>query len=161
MMSMAGKLKAGFFSFTGDEGCMVTVLEAISSHFAEWSGKLDIAFWKVLRSRDWIDEDMDVAIVEGAISSYEEEERLKHLREHCKVLVAVGSCAITGAPSNHRNFFDERRLGEIADFLHRFDYREKVQPLKDFVKVDYEVQGCPVDEAGFVKLMEKLLSGGA
>ena len=157
---MAGKLKAGFFSFTGDEGCMVTIIEAISSHFDDWSGKLDIAFWKALRSREWVDEDMDIAIVEGAISSYEEEERIKHIRQHCKRLIAVGSCAVNGSPSNHRNSFDERKLGEIADFLRRFDYREKVQPLKDFVKVDHEVNGCPVDEAVFTKLMEKLFAEG-
>jgi len=153
---MARKLKTGFFSFTGDEGCMIVLLELISERLAQFSEKFEIAHWRVLSPAKWRDvPEFDVAVIEGAITNDHEMEKLKELRRRSKRLVAVGSCAIAGTPSNHRNFFDERRLGEIAPLLRKFKYREKVQPLKDFVKVDDEVQGCPVMEEPFLAVMEK------
>ncbi len=153
---MARKLKAGFFSFTGDEGCMIVLLELISDRFDELSQKMEIAYWHVLSPKKWRDiEEFDVAIIEGAVSTNREVEKLKDIRSRAKKLVAVGTCATTGAPSNYRNFFDERRLGEIDSVIRRFGYREKVQPLKDFVKVDDEVPGCPVMEEPFLQVMQK------
>lgn len=152
---MARKLKAGFFSFTGDEGCMIVLLELISDRFAELGEKMEIAYWRILGRGNWRKEEFDVAVIEGAISNDKEAEALREIRKRSKKLIAVGSCAINGSPSNYRNFFDERRLGEIEGILRRFKYREKVQPLKDFVKVDDEVPGCPVLEEPFLKVMEK------
>lgn len=151
------KLRIGFFSLTGDEGCMTTILELICERFDEWEKKLDLGCWRFLRSREWECADFDVAVVEGAVSTYEEEERLREIRKRCKKLVAVGSCAVSGAPSNFRNFFDAGRLKEIEVVLRRFHYRDKVQPLKDFVKVDDEIPGCPVSEKGFVDVIEKYM----
>jgi len=153
---MAKRLKVGFFSFTGDEGCMITILELISDRFDDFASKFEIAYWHVLSSKKWRDvPEYDIAVIEGAVSNDHEVKKLADIRERSKRVVAVGSCATTGAPSNHRNFFDERRLGEIEPLLRKFKYREKVQPVKDFIKVDDEVPGCPVMEEPFLKVMEK------
>lgn len=150
-----GKLKVGFVSFTGDEGCMIVLIELVSDKFAEWKDKLDILYWRPVSPADWKGKEYDVVVVEGAISVEKEVEKLKAIREHAKRLVAVGSCAIDGSPSNHRNSFDEAKLGEIGPVLRKWKYLDKVHPIKDFVKVDDEVPGCPVMEEPFLKVMEK------
>ena len=41
-------------------------------------------------------EDLDVAFVEGAISSPSQEKELQKIRDNCKYLVTIGACACTG-----------------------------------------------------------------
>jgi coenzyme F420-reducing hydrogenase gamma subunit len=150
------KLKVGFFSFTGDEGCMIQFLEILNRKFAEWNDLLDIQYCRLLRSKNRM-KGLDVAFVEGAVATYREEKSLKDIRKNSKKIVAIGSCAIDGTPSNLRNFFDEEKLKEIKNILEKFGHRKKVLPLKEFVKVDAEVEGCPMDEEAFIKVLNKYL----
>ena len=148
------KLKVGFFSFTCDEGCMVTFIEILNKKFFEWKPFLDIKYCRQLKKKNVI-RDIDVAFVEGAISTFKEEKKLKEIRRNSKVLVAMGSCAVSGFPSNQRNFFDAERKKEIDFLLKKFKHRDKVSPLKEIVKVDFEIPGCPMMENKFIEIMEK------
>jgi sulfhydrogenase subunit delta len=100
---------------------------------------------------------MDVAFVEGAISSKKEEKQLREIRDNAKHLVAIGSCAAEGTPSNQRNFFDKKTMNEISFLLKKFRLNEKVYPLKNFVAVDDVVPGCPMIEEKFIQTMERYM----
>lgn len=153
------KLKFGFFSFTGDEGCMMVFLESLNSKFAKWQKAVDFQYSKLLREKNEL-KGIDVAFVEGAISTKDEVGRIKEVRKNCKVLVAIGACAIDAGPSGHRNFFAAKELKEIRPVLKRFGYLDRVYPLSKFVKVDYKVPGCPIDEKAFVGLVERFIAKG-
>jgi sulfhydrogenase subunit delta len=150
------KMKAGFFSFTGDEGCMIVLIELMNDHFKDWEKSIDFRHFKLLKSGSDI-EDLDVAFVEGAIATFKEERRLKKIRTASKRLVAIGSCAVTGAPSNYRNFFSEDTKKEIQMVVDRFGHREKVSALSELVAVDDAVPGCPMDETKFLEVVSKYL----
>jgi coenzyme F420-reducing hydrogenase gamma subunit len=150
------KLKIGIFSFTGDEGCVINFIEILNYKFFEWIDHIDIKYAKALKSKNVL-EDLDVAFVEGAISNKKEVEMIKKVRKNSKKLVAIGTCAIDGSPSNHRNFFDRAKMKEIRPIMKKFGHIKKVVPLKKFVKVDAEVPGCPIIEEKFVECMEKYL----
>ncbi len=150
------KLKVGIFSFTGDEGCVITFTEILNDHFREWKDLVEFRFARALKKRNVL-KGLDVAFVEGAMSSPREVERLREVRRNCKKLVAIGSCAINGSPSNHRNFFDKARMDEIKPILRKFGLSRKVKPLGGFVKVDSEVPGCPIVESAFVEEMGRCL----
>src|SRR3989344_9575723 len=95
--SAAGrKLNVGIFSFTGDEGCVIVFTEILNYKIAEWKGLINFKSARVLQSKNEI-EDIDVAFVEGAISTYKEEEKLKEIRAKSRKVVAIGTCAIDGA----------------------------------------------------------------
>jgi len=147
------KLRVGFFSFTGDEGCITNILEVFNHKFAKWQSGIDIVYSKAFRSKNSL-ANLDLAFVEGAISTKDEVARVKQVRKACKTLVAIGSCAISGSPSNHRNFFAQAERKEIAPVLKKFSYLDKVYPLSRFVKVDAQVPGCPVDDSAFIAFME-------
>lgn len=149
------KLRVGFFSFTGDEGCVITFLEMLNK-YSDWLDKMDIVHWKMLK-RDGKLKRMDVSFVEGAVSSKEEMEELKDIRDNSRYLVAIGSCAIDGSPSNQRNFFDSKTTQEIAFLLKKFKLNDKVLPLKSFVAVDDIVTGCPMAEEKFIQVLEKYM----
>jgi len=148
------KLKVGLFSFTSDEGCSMIFIELLNNHFFDWEKLLDFKYCKLLKSKGDI-KNLDVAFVEGAISTFKEEKRLKEIRKNCKKLVAIGSCAVNGSPSNQRNFFSEDTKKEIKMVLDEFGHREKVSPLNEIVKVDDNVPGCPMDENKFLELLNK------
>ena len=154
--SMGKKLKIGLFSFTADEGCMIVLLEILNYKFFEWKDKIDIRFSRLFKSsKDF--SDLDVAFVEGTISTPREEEKVKAIRANAKRVVAVGTCAINGSPTNLRNSFNEDKMQEIGHVLEKFDLYPKIKSVKEVIPVDKEVPGCPMIENGFVKVMEEYM----
>ena len=151
------KLRIGIFSFTADEGCAIVFEELFNTRLFEWKDLIEVKSARILQTRSEI-KNIDVAFVEGAIAAEKDIKKLKKIRKNSRKLVAIGSCAISGEPSNHRNFFDAERLKEIELVLKRFKHLPKVSPLKEFVKVDAEVPGCPMDEGKLLELMGKYLA---
>jgi sulfhydrogenase subunit delta len=150
------KLRVGLFSFTSDEGCSMIFLELMNTRISDWEKSMDIKYCKLLKSKNELKK-LDVAFVEGAISTFKEEKRLREIRKRTKRLVAIGSCAVSGSPSNQRNFFSEDTKAEIRMVLDNFGHREKVSALSEIVKVDDFVPGCPMDEEKFLQVLDKYL----
>jgi len=150
------KLKVGLFSFTSDEGCSMIFLELMNNHFSDWEKSIDFKYFRLLKSKNEL-KNIDVAFVEGAISTFKEEAKLKKIRKNSKKLVAIGSCATNGSPSNQRNFFSDDTKNEIRFVLDNFGHRDKVSPLNEIVKVDDYVPGCPMEEEKFLEVLDKYL----
>ena len=131
-------------------------VEMLNKNYFAWKELLDFRYCAVLKSRNVLDE-MDVAFVEGAISSDREKEKLELIRSKAKYLVAIGSCACTGGPSAQRNDFPENIKVKIDPFLKRWNLYEKVLPLDKVVKVDDKVDGCPMFEQKFLEVLGKYL----
>ncbi len=150
------KLRVGWFIFTCSEDSTIVFVELLNRHFFAWKEKLDFAYMRILKSKNDM-KDLDIAFIEGAISSKKEAERLAKIRMNCKKLVAVGACAITGLPAGQRNSFSEAQMKRIRPFLKLHGLSEKVEPVKKFVQVDADVPGCPMDEKTFVDLLERYM----
>jgi NAD-reducing hydrogenase small subunit len=150
------KLKVGWFSFTCCEDSTIVFLELMNEHYKKWQELIEFKYFRTLKGKNDMT-DLDVAFVEGAIANYKEEEMLKEIRKNCKKLIAVGSCACTGSPSNQRNFFDDETREEIQLILDRFGHREKVSPLSEIVKVDDFIPGCPMSEEVFLQKLQQYL----
>jgi len=150
------KLRIGWFTFSCCEDSTVLFTELLNDHWQEWIPLLDIRHAKVLQTKNVLDE-LDVAFVEGAIASEEKEQELKKIRAKSKLLVAIGSCAVTGLPSAQRNEFPKELQGEIKFLLDKFNYGEKVKRLDEVVKVDMKVPGCPMNEKKFLEVMDLAL----
>ena len=153
------KIRIGWFTFTCCEDSTIIFTELLNKHYKEWFEKFEFVHARILQKDDSKEiQHMDFAFVEGAISSDAQEVKLKKIREMSTTLVAIGACAVTGAPSNQRNFFNEIQRKEIRDVLEKFKYKEKVMKVSDVVKVDVTVPGCPMNEQIFLDLMSKILS---
>ncbi|EKE14546.1 MAG: NADH ubiquinone oxidoreductase 20 kDa subunit [uncultured bacterium] len=155
---MNNKLKIGWFSFTCCEDSTIIFTELLNTHYREWLSKIEFVHARFLRKEKAEIEKMDLAFVEGAISSNIQEEKLKIIRQKAKILIAVGSCAVLGSPSNQRNFFNRENLEEIKPILQKFQYKEKVLKIADIVQVDEQIPGCPMNEEKFLQIMDKYLS---
>lgn len=156
---MAKKIRVGWFTFTCCEDSTIMFAELLNTHYKDWLPRLEFVHARIFRKEPEGDiRDMEIAFVEGAISSDTQENKLKKIRDKAKILVAVGSCAVTGSPSNQRNFFDQKNLAEIKPILDKFKYKEKVLKIADVVKVDEVVPGCPMNEQTFLRVVNKYLN---
>ena len=115
---------------------------------------------------------VDVGIVEGCVGNTEEEETLKDLREHCKILMALGDCACFGGVCAMRNTFDKEEVLKRGYIDTESTYKGKIpcppgvpelleqaKPLNHVVKVDCYVPGCPPDAKAIQYALTELLAG--
>jgi len=151
------KLKIGWFSFTCCEDSTMVWIELMNQNYFKWKDLIEIRHARVLRRVNEL-KDIDVAFVEGAITTESDADKLREIRDNSKRLIAIGSCAINGMPAAQRNNFNEELKKEIAFLIERFNQTEKVRTVRDIVKIDDEVLGCPMEEDVFMKILEKYLN---
>jgi len=114
----------------------------------------------------------DVGIIEGGVANAENVEVLREFRERCKVLVAVGACAIDGGIPAMRNQFGLKEClqesyvdGIGVETPHVPDDPEiplllnKVHPIHEVVKIDYFLPGCPPSADAIWTFLDELLTG--
>ena len=153
---MKKKLRVGWFSFSCCEDSTIIFTELLNDHYKEWLDKIEFCSALVLKKKNEI-KNLDVAFVEGSITSQKQEEKLKEIRKESKKLVAIGACACVGMPSSQRNLFDEKTNEEIKNLLIRFQYADKVRKLSEVVQIDDQVPGCPMSEDIFLQKINKYL----
>jgi len=153
---MDKKLKVGWFSFSCCEDSSIMFTELLNDRWQDWVKLIEFRHARILKSNNTLS-DIDVSFVEGAIANKRDREELVKIRENSKKVVAIGSCACTGLPSSQRNAFSEDEKNAIQYLLDRYGYEAKVLALKDIVKVDDEVPGCPMVEPVFLKVVDKYL----
>ena len=156
VLGMKKKLRIGWFSFTCCEDSTMIWIELMNENFFKWKELLDIRYARVLKRNNKI-KDLDVAFVEGAITTEKDAKRLKTIRGNSKRLVAIGACAVNGMPAAQRNMFDDEMKKEIAFLVERFKQTDKVRAIKEIVAIDDEVQGCPMAEDAFLNILDKYL----
>ena len=152
--------RVGIYGFTGCAGDQLMILNC-EDRLLDLFGALDILSFAMAKS-DNRDEELDVAFVEGSISTEEQLEHLKNIRARAKILVAIGTCACWGGPQAMRSDDGgfESRYNEVygttkIDLSKAFEAR----PIDSFVKVDMKIPGCPIDKGEFLSAVSKLVAG--
>lgn len=146
------KKKAGIFSFTCCEGCTVVFMELMNRHFFDYKDRFYFASFRQLKTSGKMQK-MDFAVIEGAISTASEKKKLIEIRKNAKKIIAIGSCAVTGSPSNQRNNFRPEIKKKIESQIKKLHQLKTIEPLKKYVKVDLELNGCPVSAMQLEKAM--------
>lgn len=115
----------------------------------------------------------DIGLVEGGLCNAENVHVLKEFRQQCKILVAVGACAVNGGLPAQRNHLD---LGDILQEVYHTSPGlaagsdipndpelplplNKVHPLHEVVKIDYFLPGCPPSGDAIWKFLTDLVAG--
>jgi NAD-reducing hydrogenase small subunit len=115
---------------------------------------------------------VDVGYVEGGCANEHNVHTLHDFRKNCKVLVAVGACAINGGVPALRNAFGLREcleatyVGAHPDADHFIPYDpelplllDRVYPAHEIVKIDYFLPGCPPTADVIWEGLKDLLAG--
>jgi len=151
------KPRIAFFDFTGCEGCQLAVLN-LEEQFLELLELVEIVEFRELLSETG--GALDIAFVEGSITTPEQAERLRTIRGRSRTLVALGACADTAG------------VNALAALRPPVELRAEVygseaphlvtlppQPLAAVVDVDHRVPGCPIDGREFLSVLQALLMG--
>ncbi len=114
----------------------------------------------------------DIGLVEGGLCNADNVRVLREFRDNCKILIAVGACAINGGIPAMRNHFKLRECLEetyldgvgvvnpqIPDDVELPLLLDKVHPLHEVVRIDYYLPGCPPSADEFLKVLGDLLDG--
>ena len=152
----AHKKKVGVFSLTCDEGCSIMLTEFFNTKLLEWLDFMELFYFLSIKDHRPM-ENMDIALVEGVVSTEHDKDRLKDIRANTETLIAMGNCAITSMPSGQRNNFGEEKKERISPQIEKFSSLEECVPLKEIVDVEDEVAGCPINEVSFIEIFEKHL----
>ena len=151
------RLVVGWFSFTCCEESTILFTELLNDHLDEWKKVIEFRHMRMLKTRNSL-AGLDVAFVEGAISSDSQAKEAQQIRENARYVVAIGACACTGKPSTSRNQFVSEQLNErIRWYLSHFDYGPEVRKLDDVIEVDDMVRGCPMKVPAFLQTLYKYL----
>lgn len=117
-------------------------------------------------------EGVDIGILTGGIGNEETIAEAKLMRERCKILIAMGDCAVTGGICTMRNFFDKEEVlrrayietestvaGEIPQHEDLSPLTDRVTGVDDVVPVDIYVPGCPPSADTIWYVLSELLEG--
>jgi coenzyme F420-reducing hydrogenase gamma subunit len=155
-MSPEQKVKVGWFSFSCCEDNLVVFTELMNDHWQEWKKIFDFRHVRALRSTNVLDQ-LDIAVIEGALASQEHVDKVKEIREKSKKVVTVGACAVTGMPAGQRNYFTPEQTKNVQFLVDKFHALPKVLKVSEVIKVDAEVGGCPMDPNHFLEAVNAAL----
>ncbi len=152
----------------GCSGCHMSLID-LDERILDIFGRADLVYGPLVDVKVF-PENVDVCLVEGAVSSVDDLERIKTVRERTKTLIAFGDCAVTSNVPGMRNPIGVEPLLKRA-YLENVDINPMIpnrivpqllptsQPVNRFVDVDIFLPGCPPHPDLIYTLLDDLLSG--
>ena len=154
---MSKKQKIAIVSLTSCNGCQVEVVN-LGRKFLDILEFVEIGDFPLIEEKKE-KFPYDVAFVEGNPVTRENEKYLKFIRDKSKILVALGACACLGSVQEIKNY---RNKSAILPYVYKrplgIDNLE-IRPLKHYVKVDFELPGCPPSKEEIFEFISDYLRG--
>lgn len=157
-LSPGARPKLAVYKFSSCDGCQLSLLN-LEDELLALVGAVEIALFLEARSRV-LPPPYDIGLVEGSISTPEEEHRIRQVRRDCKFLVTIGACATSGGIQSLRNWADVGDfIGAVYAHPQYIQSLETATPIASHVFVDFELRGCPVNQHQLLELLSALLVG--
>jgi NAD-reducing hydrogenase small subunit len=152
----------------GCSGCHMSFLD-LDDKLVDICLRADLVYSPLVDNKVF-PEHVEVTLVEGAVSSEEDLEKIKHIRARTKFLVSLGDCAVTANVPSMRNPFGtaailNRAYNENVTLNPKIPNRvvprllKRVTPVHAVVKVDVFVPGCPPSAETIGYVVNELLDG--
>ncbi len=152
----ARRPKLAVWKFASCDGCQLSLLNCEDELLA-LAGDIEIAHFleatSAVRPGPY-----DLSLVEGSVTTPEDERRIREIRRVSKRLATIGACATAGGIQALRNF------GDVGDFMAAVyaspQYVSTLAtstPISAHVHVDFELHGCPIDRRQLLEVISALL----
>jgi len=152
----------------GCSGCHMSFLD-IDERLLDLAAQADLIYSPLVDRKDFPDE-VDITLVEGAVSSEDDLNKIRKVRAHTRILVSLGDCAITSNVPGMRNPFGvksvlDRAYVENVTVPHTLPSKvipvllEHARPIHEVVPVDVFLPGCPPSADLIFQTVADLLSG--
>lgn len=162
------KIKFATTWLDGCSGCHMSFLD-LDERLIELGEHIELVYSPLVDFKEF-PADVDVCLVEGAVSSEEDLHKIKILRQRSKILLAFGDCAVTTNVPGMRNAFGpaavlSRGYLENATLNQAIPDETiprllpKALPVHQVVHVDYFLPGCPPSADLIWQVVNELLAG--
>ncbi len=158
---MADKVKVGIYGLTGCGGDQLTILNC-EDELLDIVDAADVLSFLMAKS-DNQEGQLDVAFVEGSVSTKDNQTVLEDVRARCSLLIALGNCACFGGPQAMMagdGRWEDRMNKVYGGKWPSPTEAMEAQPLSSLVKVDFCIPGCPISKRQFLQSLGRLLHGG-
>jgi NAD-reducing hydrogenase small subunit len=163
------RVKVATVWLDGCSGCHMSLLD-MDAALISLSQKIDLVYGPLVDAQEF-PEAVDVTLVEGAISSQEDLQKIQQIRQRSGMLIALGDCAVTGNVPSMRNNIPVARLlqqvyvdgtceGKVIPNEGVPPLLKQARPLGEFVDVDMTLPGCPPPSRIIVSVLMSLIEGG-
>lgn len=146
------------WKFASCDGCQLSLLDCEDELLAV-AGAVEIAYFPEASSV-MAKGPYDLSLVEGSITTAHDAERIHRIRRQSKFLVTIGACATSGGIQALRNFADVNDF--VAAVYASPQYIKTLAtstPISAHIKVDFELNGCPIDKAQLLEVISAFLAG--
>jgi NAD-reducing hydrogenase small subunit len=162
------KLKVATVWLDGCSGCHMSFLD-MDERLLELAELIDVVYSPLVDAKQFPNE-VDIALVEGAVASVDDEKKIKLIRAHSKMLVAMGDCAVTGNVPSMRNSLGPEAILNRA-YMENASAQQQipsvvvprllrvVRPIHEYVNVDVFLPGCPPSADTFHTALTALVTG--
>ena len=152
------KPRVAVHKFSSCDGCQLAFLNLGEDLLAlDWL--VDISYFAEAGLIEDTDP-VDIAFVEGSIATHKDRQRIRDIRANSRLLVSIGACATAGGVQALRNLADAPAwLSSVYASPEMLDSLDTSTPIREHVKVDLELWGCPVSSRQIVAAVRALLSG--
>lgn len=165
---MNNKKRLATIWLDGCSGCHMSFLD-IDERLLALAEKADIVYSPLVDQKEF-PHDVDITLVEGALSTEEDLEKIRTIRERTKILVAFGDCAVTANIPSMRNPFGAETMLK-AVYLEKEALNPQIPtqtvpkllenaiPLHHAVDVDIFIPGCPPSAETIFFALSELVEG--
>jgi NAD-reducing hydrogenase small subunit len=162
------KLKVATVWLDGCSGCHMSFLD-MDERLLKLAELIEVVYSPIVDAKVFPDE-VDIALVEGAVASVDDEAKIKKVRAHSKMLIAMGDCAVAGNVPSMRNPIGPESILDRA-YIENADLQPQipcvvvpkllkvVRPIHEFGPVDVFLPGCPPSADTFHTALVALVTG--
>jgi NAD-reducing hydrogenase small subunit len=162
------KIRLATVWLDGCAGCHMSLLD-IDEAILGVAARVDVVYGPLVDAQEF-PKAVDVTLIEGAISSQEDLEKVNNIRKRSKLVVALGDCAVNGNVPAMRNQIVPRKLLERIYIEGAQEGKgiptsgvpallRQAVPVHQVVKVDLHVPGCPPPPSAIAFVLGELLEG--
>lgn len=161
------KLRVATAWLGGCSGCHMSFLD-LDERLIELAELADVVYGPLTDSKEF-PADVDVTLVEGAVTNEHNLHLAREVRANTKYVVSFGDCAVTGNVTSLRN-----RMGDPTELVERVyvdspDIRGQMptevvpallpqsEPLHEVIPIDVYLPGCPPSAERIWTLFSRLL----
>jgi sulfhydrogenase subunit delta len=146
------------WKFASCDGCQLSLLDCEDELLA-LAGEVEIAYFLEAR-RATAKGPYDLSLVEGSVTTAHDAKRIQQVRRSSRKLVTIGACATAGGVQALRNFADVKDFTSIVYASPEYiSTLETSTPISAHVKVDFELNGCPINKRELLEVITAMLHG--
>lgn len=141
-------------------GCQLQITNA-EAHLLEIVGQIDLQYWQLASSAPEPEGDVDVVVIEGAVTTQESAETVRRWRERAKCVIVMGACAVCGGIPGMAAGGLAARTADVYGDAVPSACGDMVEPrsVNAVIDVDFEVRACPIDPLDFVAVLQHAIYG--